>query len=100
MIGPNRDIAKHVKSCTYCCYVRCATLVVRVGEMPWTKTGATINHAELGFQTKVFQSKGWLSVMWYGYDLWDGSLDQRKVRGVSPIFVVRMATKLKYCNTL
>ena len=29
---PNCVIAKDVKSCTYCCYVRCATLIVRVGE--------------------------------------------------------------------
>ena len=27
----NRVIAKDVKSCTYCCYVKCATLIVRVG---------------------------------------------------------------------
>ncbi len=28
MLGPNRVLAKDVKSCTYCCYVRCATLIV------------------------------------------------------------------------
>ncbi len=28
MLGPNRVIAKDVKNCTYCCYVRCATLIV------------------------------------------------------------------------
>ena len=28
ILGPNRVIAKDVKSCTYCCYVRCATLIV------------------------------------------------------------------------
>ncbi len=27
----NRVIAKDVKSCTHCCYVKCATLIVRVG---------------------------------------------------------------------
>ena len=31
MLGPNRVIAKEVKSCTYCCYIRCATLIVWVG---------------------------------------------------------------------
>ncbi len=30
MLGQNRVIAKNVKSCTYCCYVRCATLIVWV----------------------------------------------------------------------
>ncbi len=34
MLGQNRFIAKYVKSCTYCCYVRCATLVILVGGMP------------------------------------------------------------------
>ena len=28
------------------------------------------------------QSKGWLLAMKYGYDLSDGSLDKRKVRGL------------------
>ncbi len=28
IFGPNRVIAKDVKRCTYCCYVRCATLIV------------------------------------------------------------------------
>ncbi len=28
MLGPNSVIAKDVKSCTYCCYVKCATLIV------------------------------------------------------------------------
>ena len=31
MLDPNRVIAKVVKSCTYCCYVRCAILIVWVG---------------------------------------------------------------------
>ena len=49
MPSPNRVIAKDVKSCTY---VRCATLGVGVGEMPWTKTGATNYHSQLGFPDK------------------------------------------------
>ena len=28
MLGPNRDITKDVKNCSYCCYVRCVTLIV------------------------------------------------------------------------
>ena len=39
--GPNRVIAKNVKRCTYCCYVRCTILIVRVGEIPWPQTDAT-----------------------------------------------------------
>ena len=31
MLSPNCVIAKDVKSCTYCCYVRYAILIVRVG---------------------------------------------------------------------
>ena len=32
ILNPKRVIAKNVKICTYCCYVRCATLIVWVGE--------------------------------------------------------------------
>ncbi len=41
ILGPNRVIAKDVKSCTYCCYVRYATLTV-----------ATQYHAQLGLSDK------------------------------------------------
>ncbi len=44
-LGQDQVIAKDDKSCTYCCYVRCAKLIVIVGGMPWTQTGET--HAEL-----------------------------------------------------
>ena len=37
LLEPNRVIAKDVKSCTYCCYFRCATLIVWIGVMPWPK---------------------------------------------------------------
>ena len=40
MLGPNRVIAKDVKTCIYCCYVRCGTLIVRLG--------VTHYHAQLG----------------------------------------------------
>ncbi len=58
MLGPNRDIAKDVKICTNCCYVRCATLIVSVGAMPWPKTGATQYHAQLGLPDKGCTIKG------------------------------------------
>ena len=32
MLGPNRVIAKVIKSCDYCCFVRCSILIVRIGE--------------------------------------------------------------------
>ncbi len=56
ILGPNRAIAKGVKSCIYCCYVRCVTFIVCVGRIPWSQIGATHYHV----QTKVVQSKGWL----------------------------------------
>ena len=72
----NRVIANDVKSCTYCCYVRCATLIVRVGGMPWPQTGATHNHAQLGLPDKGRAIKGlvvryevWLGSMIYGMDI-------------------------------
>ena len=34
MFGPNCVIAKDVKSCTYCCWVRCTTCIIWVGGMP------------------------------------------------------------------
>ena len=34
-LDPNRVLAKDVKSCTYCCHVRYATLIVRVGVVSW-----------------------------------------------------------------
>ena len=34
ILFPNCVIATDVKSCTYCCYVRCTTLIVQIGGMP------------------------------------------------------------------
>ena len=59
MLDPNRVIAKDVKSCTYCCYVRYATLIVRVGGNALAqKTGATHYHAQLGPPGKGRAIKG------------------------------------------
>ncbi len=57
-LDPNRVITKYVKHCTYCFYVRCVTLIVRVGGISWSQTDATHCHAQLGVP-KVVQSKGW-----------------------------------------
>ena len=40
----NTVITKDVKNGSNCCYVRCVTLIVRVGGMPWLKTGTTYYH--------------------------------------------------------
>ncbi len=47
MLDPTCVIAKDVKSCTYCCYVRCETSIEQVGGMPWPQAGATHYHAQL-----------------------------------------------------
>ncbi len=57
--------------------------------MPLPKTGATHCHAQLGLPDKVVQSKGWLSAivccsMAKINDIWDGSMDQRKMSGLVP----------------
>ena len=44
----NRVITKYIKNSSYCCYVRCPTLIVGVGGMPCSKTGATHYHSQLG----------------------------------------------------
>ena len=36
----------------YFCYVRCTTLLDRVGGMPWSITGAILYHAQLGLPDK------------------------------------------------
>ena len=41
------NTAKDVKNGSYCYHVKCATFIVRVGGMPWHKTGATHYHAQL-----------------------------------------------------
>ena len=50
------------KNGSYCYYIRCAILIVRVGGMTWPKNRrnslpCTVRTSE----TKVVQSKGWLS---------------------------------------
>ena len=58
VIGSNPClISKDVINGSYCCCVRCATL--RVGGMPWTKTGATYIHAQLGILMKGCPTDLW-----------------------------------------
>ncbi len=58
LLDPNRIIAKDVKRFTYCCYVRCATFIVWVGEIPWSQTGTTHYHAQLRLPDKGRAIKG------------------------------------------
>ncbi len=54
--------------------------------MPWPQTGATHYHAQLGLPAKCRAIKG-LVVCWSMArinDLWNGSMDQRKVRCLVP----------------
>ncbi len=78
-------IAKDVKRCIYRCYVRSATLVVRIGRMPSPETGATHFHAQLGRPSKGCATK-WVGCLLRSMarinDLWDCFLDERKVRSL------------------
>ena len=56
ILSPNRVIASDIKSCTYCCYVRCAVLIVCVVGMPWPKTDEIC--AQLGFSDKGCATEG------------------------------------------
>ncbi len=50
ILGPNCVIAKYVKSCTNCCYVRCTTLIIRVGRMSCPET--IENHVQVALTDK------------------------------------------------
>ncbi len=47
-----------VQSCTLSCYVRCATLIVWVGGMPWPTRGVNHYHAHSGLPEKGRTNKG------------------------------------------
>ena len=62
--GLNFVIAKEVEMYNYCCYVRCANLLLRViGECLGPKRLYLFTMNSDDFQTKVMQSKGWLSAI-------------------------------------
>ncbi len=61
------DGLEDVKSCTYFCNFRCATLIVWLGGMPWPKTGATQYHAQLGLPHEGHAIKG--LIVFYDQDL-------------------------------
>ncbi len=52
--------AKDVTSCVHCCYVRCATLIICVGGMPWPNTGAISTcTVKVSRQRSCNQRVGW-----------------------------------------
>ncbi len=60
MLCTNYVINKDVKSCTYCCYVRCTTSTVLVRGLLWPQTGATHYHAKLELPDKDRAIKGFV----------------------------------------
>ncbi len=101
MLDHNHVIAKDVKSCTYCYYVRFTTLKVWVNVNALAPTGITHYHAQLGLADKgcAIKGIGWMPcsmAMIYVrlMVLWTSA---RCV--VWSLVVVSMAFKLKYCNT-
>ncbi len=64
-------IAKYVKGGTYCCYVKCATLIVWVGGTPWPKQGTNQYHAQLGLPDKVCAIKGLVFCNSWYLEPWD-----------------------------
>ncbi len=63
MLGLNHVIAKDVENCTYCCYNKCVTIIIRVRGMTWSKTSAIHYHAQLGLPDKGRVLKN--------YDIWE-----------------------------
>ncbi len=61
----NLVITIDVKTCTYCCYVLCATQIIKLGGMPWSQKGATNYHGQFGLSDKgrAIKAKCWLSVI-------------------------------------
>ncbi len=88
MLSPDRVIAKEVKSCTYCCYVRSSTLTVRVG-------GASALYPNscnlLACTVRTSRQRSCnqrvccplCSMVWI-YDLQNGFFNKGKVRGLVP----------------
>ncbi len=58
MLGQNRVIDKDIKNCTYYYYVRRAKSKVKEGRKPWTQSGTTQYHAQLGLPDNGRTIKG------------------------------------------
>ncbi len=105
MLGQNLVITKDVKSFTYYCYVRCVTLIVRVGGIPCPPTLATHYHTQLGLQDKGRAIKG-LIVFHFKTSLWILSLGRTfKLSGinflrVATLFTANLYAKFEMCETI
>ncbi len=88
---PNRVITKDIQRCTFCFYDRWVTIKVLVGKMPWSQTGATHYHSQLGHP-----DKGLL----YCWNLWR-VFKVFKAQGawVWSLVKVMMAIEIKYRKT-
>ena len=99
----NQVITKDVKSCTYCCYVKCATLIVRVGGNALAPNRCNL----LPCTFRTFRQRScnrrvvclllyvvvWLRSMMYRMGLWTSA---RCV--VWSLVVVRTIIEIKYPN--
>ena len=59
----------------------------KIISMSWPQTNTTYYHAQLGLLNKEGAIKEFFCLLYsmaWIYDLWDGSLDKRKVRGLVP----------------
>ena len=75
-------ITKDVNNDFYCCYVRCVTFIIRVGGMPWPKTGAT--RAQLKSSHAIKEM-----VIWWVLLNLKPLMFKRKRRDLAPISDVR-----------
>ena len=101
------NLTEDVKNGSNYCYVRCATLIVRVVGKPWHKTCATHYHAQLGLPEKgcaikekvVLEKRRYLALFSY-----PGLLDVRMSWiGASPVVQLLCVTNilllLRYLET-
>ena len=111
MLSQNHVLAKSVKSCNYCCYVRCLTLIVLVGGDALAQTGTYHYHDKLGTQDKGLAIKGLVFCYVYSmdriYDLRDGPFDKCKVRclvtcssAATPHIFIKMHMQFEEKNSL
>ncbi len=92
-----------VESCNYCCYVRCATLIIRVGEnasainrrnsLPCTVKTSKQRSCNQRVGCVLLYVVVWLRSMIYGMGLWTSARCQ-----VWFLVVVRIAMDLQYSN--
>ena len=100
LLSPNCVIAKDIKSCTFCCYVRCLTSKI------WVEADALAKNRRnsLPVWTESVHSNGWLSaicsvVKIYGGDMGLGTSAERLVWSILERSLW-LSSSRKYHNTL